>query len=195
MGEPAFKCDLCGGANSAELLNLEGFVPCRSCRAGLQVTVFPAFFKPVVEGRAAEQILTDDDAGCFFHAGKKATVVCDGCGRFLCALCDISLGDDHLCASCIEAGRRKGKITTMNNRRTRHDKVSLSLAVLPMIFWPLTLITAPAALYTSIRHRKAPASLVSPSRWRFPVAAILAVLQMVGWLVLFGFLAREQGWI
>lgn len=195
MGDAVFKCDECGGANSAELINLSAFVTCRFCQKEIQKTVFPAFFRSLEIGLSSEQILTDSEAGCFFHSEKKASVACDGCGRFLCALCDIAVGEDHLCSPCIESGRNKGKIKTMENKRTRHDKVALSLAVLPLLLWPFTVITAPAALYTSIRYRKSPPSLVSPSRWRFSVAGILAVLQMIAWLVLFVYLITEQGWL
>ncbi len=183
--ESVLKCDKCGGVVSEELLNLGGFVPCRFCNTGLRISVFPAYFRPPESGSTGEKVLTDGEASCFFHPKKKAAVTCDSCGRFICSLCDIQLGDDHLCSTCVETGRKKGKIQTMDNKRQRHDKVAFAVAVLPVLlvffFW-VTPITAPIALYLCVRYRKAPTSIVKPTRWRIRVAAAFATLQILAWI-------------
>ena len=45
------------------------------------------------EDRAASAL--DGEASCYFHAHKRAAVPCDGCGRFLCSLCDLNFFSDE----------------------------------------------------------------------------------------------------
>lgn len=193
MAKPLFKCDKCGGAVSEELLNLDGFAPCNFCGTSLQIKVFPAFFRAPETGSVGERIASEGEASCYFHPEKKAAVPCDACGRFICSLCDIQLGDDHLCASCVESGRQKGKIRTMDNRRTRHDQLALALALYPTVFFFITIFTAPYVLYLWISHRNTPISLVSRSRWRWGLAGALALAQLCLWVPLTIYIIVQQG--
>src|SRR5438874_13754528 len=88
----------------------------------------------------------EGEAGCFYHPQKRAIIPCAACGRFLCALCDVELNDEHLCPVCLETGRKKGKLTQLETKRTLYDSSALILSVLPIIcLWPLSIVTAPAA--------------------------------------------------
>ena len=123
-------------------------------------------------GEPGEAVLLEGEAGCFFHPQKKAVVHCDGCGRFLCGLCDCELHGKHYCPGCLEAGRKKGRIQNLENQRTLYGGVALSLALLPLIFRGLlTLVTAPIAIYIAIRYWNAPRSIVSSGRWPLVVGA------------------------
>jgi hypothetical protein len=163
---------------------------CPGCGAPLQVLVFPALVRPVQTGAGAPGIAAEGEASCFYHAQKRAVVPCDGCGRFLCALCDMELNGQHLCPGCFETGRKKGRLSNLDNRRTLHDSLALTLTLLPLLFYPATLLTAPAAVYVCIRYWNAPGSLVRRARYRFVLAMILALLQMTGWVILFWSLFR-----
>ena len=125
--------------------------------------------------------MQEGQATCFYHPQKTAHVPCDACGRFVCALCDVELHGEHLCPACIESGRRKGKITTLENRRILHDNVALSLGLLPIVAWPLTIATAPATIIYSIIAWKKPGSLVRTGKMRFIIAIIVSALLLVGW--------------
>jgi hypothetical protein len=155
--------------------------PCPSCAAPLQVEVFPAFFRPAPAGRTGEAILIEGESSCFYHPQKKAVLPCQGCGRFLCALCDCELHGEHFCPACLETGRKKGKIKRLENERTLYDSIALSLAVVPMLLFYFTFITAPAAIYYAIRYWNAPRSIVHRTRARLVVAIVLAGLQIAGW--------------
>ncbi len=168
---------------------------CPVCHAPLQAMVFPA----VLEDRrsAGEQGLTtkldDAEAGCFYHPAKRAVQACDGCGRFLCGLCDLELEGKHLCPGCLEGGRTTGKIAKLQNRRVLHDNMALAVAVLPLLMWPFTIISAPAALYMVVRHWKTPGSIIPRTKVRFVIAAIFAIAQIVGWCLLAYFLISNLG--
>ncbi len=175
-------CPKCRAVLGAEFFNQPAWQPCPSCAAELRVDVFPALFREE-KITPAERLMVEGEAGCFFHPEKKAVVVCDACGRFLCALCDVDFNGQHLCPSCLEAGRQKGKIAKLQNARTRHDRIAVALAVLPMLVFYFTIFTAPAALFYAIWHWKSPGSIV-PDRRRLNlvIAIIIASFEISGWL-------------
>jgi len=182
-------CTACRTGIPVESLDPAGQTRCRTCNTPLSITLFPACFTPPSIGASGESLTSESEAGCFFHPGKKAAVPCDACGRFLCALCDFDLGDRHLCASCIESGRRKGTIVKLENQRTLYDRIALALATLPLLLFYFTVFSAPAAIYVGVRYWNAPGSLVHRSKVRLVVAIGLAALEIAGWILLFAFLA------
>jgi hypothetical protein len=158
----------------------------------LLVEIFPALFRKINPGPSAEAVMVEGESSCFYHPQKKAVLPCDGCGRFLCALCDCQLNSQHFCPACLEAGRTKGKIKSLENQRTLYGSIALSLAVYPILIFYFTLITAPMALFVAIRYWKSPPSLVNRSKARFVVAIIFALLQIAGWGILFISLATAH---
>lgn len=182
-------CTKCWTPLTAEFLNFEEFRECPSCDSKVRVEVFPAFFREMQKGSAGEALLADTEASCFYHPQKRATVVCSECGRFLCALCDLELEGKHYCAGCLESAKEKNKIASIQNRRTMHDTMALHLAVFGLFIFYFSVIAAPCAMYIAVKHWRSPSSLVrNPSRWRFVLAIVLASLQMLGWIVLVGYL-------
>ncbi len=179
-GSPV-QCSQCGMALPAGCLNQPELVPCPGCGAPSQAAVFPALFREAKSGAVGEVIQVDGEAACFFHANKKAVVPCAGCGRFLCALCDCDLNGQHLCPSCLETGKRKGKLKNLENHRTLHDRIALALAVYPLLIFYFTLLTAPIALFIAVRYWNAPTSILRRTKARFVAAIVLASLQLVGW--------------
>ena len=150
--------------------------------------MFPTFARPAAAARAVESVASDEDASCFYHPRKKAVVPCGRCGRFLCALCDLELDGRHLCPGCVEAGRNADARTALREGlpvapRTLHDNVALALAVLPLLLWPTTLLTAPVALFVTVRHWNEPARSPVPRwRWRLILAGGLSLVQVAVWV-------------
>jgi hypothetical protein len=179
--DSVLKCPKCKTTLTETFVGRPDFVPCAGCAAPLQVEVFPAMFRRHTPGRDGEAVVLETEASCFYHPQKKAVLPCEGCGRFLCALCDCELHGQHFCPACLETGKKKGKIRRLENERVLYDDLALSLAVLPLVIFYFTLITAPIALYISIRYWNSPRSVVRHNHWRFVVAIILATLEMVGW--------------
>jgi hypothetical protein len=161
---------------------------CPLCLSVFEIEIFPAFFHRPEQAQEAERVLLEGESTCFYHLDKKAVLPCHSCGRFLCALCDCELHGEHFCPSCLEAGVKKGKIKSIESRRTRHDSIALTLALAPMLFFYVTLVTAPATLFVVIRHWKTPLSIVRRTKVRFVIAAIVALLQIVGWIAIIFFL-------
>ncbi len=180
-------CPRCTAALPETFFNASELYPCPACMAQVQVEVFPALLNPPAIGSAGELVVMEGESSCFYHPTKRAVTACDGCGRFLCALCDLDLNGQHLCPSCLKSGKRKGKLKNLENRRLRYDSLALGLAFTPLLIFYLTIVTAPATIYIVIRHWNTPGSIVRRSRWRMVVAFIAALLELAGWIAVFYF--------
>jgi hypothetical protein len=188
MPAVAVLCPRCNSSIPEGELKPFALSRCSQCHDAFQMEPFPALFRRADPVLDAELVLVEGESTCFNHSDKKAVVPCKGCGRFLCSLCDCELRGEHFCPSCLEAGIRKGKIKNLENRRSKHDSVALALAIAPMLIFYFTIISAPAALYISIRHWNSPRSIIHRTKVRFVIAIILASLQICGWLFLMAFL-------
>ena len=153
---------------------------CPRCQAWLRVYLFAAFAaEPSVA--TAEPVLVEGESSCFYHPHKKAALACEHCGRFLCALCDIEIGGVHRCPRCLEAGKRKHEVENLEMQFTRYDRIALALTIVPLLLWPFTLLTAPAALFLVIRFWKRRSKILPGSRSIFIVAGLLAIAEICGW--------------
>jgi hypothetical protein len=190
--EPSLlKCGKCQAILPPSQFNTGQLVPCLSCGSPLEVEVFPAILRSTAAA-FPEPLLVEGETSCFYHPDKKAAVVCESCGRFLCALCDLELNDRHFCPVCLESGQKKAKFKDLENSRVLWDRVVMSVAVLPIVcVWP-SIIGAPMTLYLVWRYRKAPCSITGKSNLSFVVAGALASLQIAGWLVLLGYLVTNK---
>ena len=176
-------CPKCKTDQPLELLAAGAPFRCPRCSSNLSVSVFPAIHRDIGPGASAEKAILDSEATCFFHTDKKAAIVCDDCGRFLCALCDVPLAGRHLCPKCIEAGREKKTLTSLETYRTSYPSLAVSLAFLPLLVWPLTCITAPATICVVLYGWGKPPSLTGRRR-RFAMilALLFALATCVGWV-------------
>jgi hypothetical protein len=176
-------CSRCLAPWPGEALNTPDFIPCPSCGSVGRVEVYPAYFRGLQPGALAENVLNEGEAACFYHPQKKALVPCDACGRFLCAVCDCELNGQHLCPVCLDTGQKKGRLKTLQNHRTLYDDLALALAVFPLLIFYFTIVTAPVALYVSLRYWHAAGSILPRTKIRFLIAIVLASLEILGWVV------------
>jgi hypothetical protein len=183
MNTSLVSCSKCKAHVLAELFNVGRFAPCPNCGAPLQVQVFPALFRRAAVGKEAEAVVEETESSCFYHPEKRAALPCDACGRFLCALCDCELNGQHYCPSCLEAGRTKGKIKTLENHRTLYDSIAFMLSLIPLTLCGayVSFITAPLSIIVAIRYWNAPTSIVRRSKIRHILAIIISSLTLLGW--------------
>ena len=179
------NCTKCNTVLPMPGINSNSLIACGSCNSLLRVDVFPAIYRKLPEGQAAESLRMDKEARCFYHPRKKAVIPCSSCGRFVCALCDVALNDRHLCPACFEKGKSKRKIRDLENHRTCYDSIALMVAALPILFYFITLFTAPLAIYLTVRHWNTPTSITPRSRIRFVLAFFLAGFQIAAWVLFF----------
>ena len=151
---------------------------CAGCAGAYEFIPFPALHA----GRAvirAQAVGEGAEASCFFHVENQAAGVCEGGGRFLCSVCAIPLDGRSLCPGCVAA--QQDKLVQNVNSRILYDGLAMTLAFLPILLWPLTLLTAPVALGVAIYGWRKPGSLVRGKRWRLVVAGLVALLEICVW--------------
>jgi len=178
-------CPRCRTVQPASFVNTGRPNRCPKCGARVRIDLFNALFQSPATPAAGETVTAEGQAECFYHPGKKAVVACAGCGRLLCALCDVEFDGRHLCLSCLQAGRDKKKIATLENQRPLYDNMALALAFYPMLFLFPTLVTAPAAVFVALRYWGRATSLIPRTHVRSYLALLLAGLQITGWTVFF----------
>ena len=181
MIQPTVACPSCQARLPPDFFNLKHFVSCPSCEATFRMRVFPALMRPATPSVAAP-VIAEGESSCFYHPHKRAVVSCERCGRFLCGLCDIEVGDKHRCPGCLSS--TGGTQPELEKRRTLYDGIALALATFPILFWPFTVITAPAALYMTVRYWRTPVSIFPRTKIRFVLAFLLAGAQVAGWCFL-----------
>jgi hypothetical protein len=175
-------CPQCGAALPNDVITATVPLPCTHCGAEVQVEAFPALVKGWTQSvQSGEPLREASQASCFYHPDKLAVVPCSSCGRFLCSLCDIQLASERFCPACIEQGRQKGRMDRLVTQRTLHDRVALSLAVIPLLFFWITLVTAPTAIYLAMRYWNSPCSILPRTKVRFVFAILIGAFQIVGW--------------
>jgi DNA-directed RNA polymerase subunit RPC12/RpoP len=177
------RCGRCEAELPREAIEARDGAICPSCNAAVMVRVFPAILtKPQLVSPAAIQA-GEGEATCFFHPGKTAAVACSRCGRFVCQLCRVEFRGEDWCPECLSSGIQKKRIATLENHRTLYDSIALAIAILPMpLLWWLTIVSAPAALYISVRYWKAPLSILRRTRMRFIAAIVVAAAELVAWV-------------
>jgi len=86
------------------------------------------------------------------------------------------------CPACFTAGEYAAKTGEPENCRTLYDSTALMVAVVPLLLWPFTAISAPIALFVALRYWNRPLSLVRRWRWRSVLAALVALCEIAGWI-------------
>lgn len=143
---------------------------CPYCQKMLQMCIWPVVHQ---NNKAAATL--SDQATCFFHPDKAFQACCQRCGRFMCALCDLQLGAEHVCPACFERGRGdtgpKVGEAEWRHRDVLYDSIAVALGWGWIIIWPTFVVALPAVIFLHVKYRKAPRSYLIPrSGWRFWVA-------------------------
>ncbi len=172
---------------------------CPSCGGEFIWTVFPAMEAGSARGTAAEPVVVEGQACCFYHERKKAVAACDFCGRFLCALCDLDWGGRRVCPSCLENRREspagENLASPLTDKVVRHDSIALAAVAAGLVasipFWIIGFLLWPAILIVLLflmrSSRKKARSLVASRgsvRLKWSVALTVAVLASAGSILL-----------
>lgn len=141
------------------------------------VHLFPAAIRSK-ESVKPESVLEGGQSTCFFHAELPATAICDVSGRMICDLCKTDWDGRTVSFEALQSLLKEGASSQVRSR-TNWDSIALSLVILPILFWPLLFLTAPIALGICIfKWRAGTTSIIRRSRWRYIVAAFLALIEL-----------------
>ena len=157
---------------------------CRGCRVKLELSV-----APMARSRSeaiAGSIAAEDDARCRFLPELKAETVCDSCGALLSEKAAAHWGAKVFCLPCVHRVRARDAVDKgqgLLGRLKIYDNLALLLVTL---LAPLSLLTAPVALYLLIRYRRAPRGLVPRTAGRWWLALVLSLISLSVWLGFLG---------
>jgi hypothetical protein len=167
-----------------------GWQFCPSCANRVQACSWP-----IVRQNANAAAALSDQATCFFHPDKAFQACCQRCGRFVCALCDLQLGAEHVCPACFERGRGAQSGAEASNAEWRYrdvlyDSIASTVGWGWVLFWPAIVAAIPAVIVLHVKFRTAPRSYLIPrSGWRFWAAYVGLI-----WApVLFGIITLSVG--
>jgi len=183
-------CPSCKG-DVAQAATQNGWQNCPYCGKKLQISVWT-----VVRSNANAAVALSDQATCFFHPDKAFQACCQRCGRFVCGLCDLQLGAEHICPTCFELGRgisgAGAAKAEWRHRDVLYDSIALTVGWGWILFWPTIVAAIPTVIVLHVKFRKAPrSSLIPRYGWRFWMAYVgLAWLPA---LLAMAFLFRSTG--
>jgi hypothetical protein len=170
-----------------------GSVECPNCRRMFEATVF----QPVqrrhrnVETLAA---MPDGVAGaCANHARNAAVTSCKRCGLFICALCDMNVGEGSFCPGCFDRVRADGTLQSVVTRSRDYAgmaRVALVFGLL-MSFGFLGLPFGAVGLYYAIRGLKQRRTEGAPVTGMV-IAIIVAVAEMLSTFGLIGLIVMAS---
>ncbi len=181
---PPLRCPACDGDILISELQSAAMNSCPTCEKALTVRLYPALTRKETVN-AGRRILLEEESACFFHESKQAESLCEDCGRYLCGLCEIVFEGKTLCPACLETAQEKETMDGLVRERFRHDSFALMLALLPILFWPITIITVPAAIIYAIFRWNSAGSLVRSGNGVFAAAILLGLAQIGFWLWIF----------
>lgn len=177
---PALPCPVCRSPLrlGRDLESLEQ--RCPVCQSEVRTTAFPRLFRDAPPG-PADVTASNDEATCSFFPELRAQRVCDECGCFLSHRAAVAWGGCDLCLPCLHRLRENESHPDYLARARLDDRRALAL-----VTWlaPLTLFTAPIALFLLLRSRKSAVGFVPGGRGIWWTALLLSLAWLAAWLVL-----------
>lgn len=154
---------------------------CPVCRTRFEATLFPRFYGASLE-EEPDLPAAEGEAACSFFPQWRAVAVCDECGSFLSHRASLEWSARVLCLPCLHRLREVEQRPDCLARARHNDRLALAL-----VTWlaPLTLFTAPVALFLLLRQRSRPASLVPRGRALWWIALGLSGGWIAFWIFVF----------
>jgi hypothetical protein len=183
----------------SESLPLDLFVAgqpgrCPTCHSQVEAYIFPQFHQDPAS-RCEIRLAQEHEAVCYFHSRYRAKNPCDNCGRFLCEICAIQVGNRQLCPECLSQLRKQRNETGLVHYAALFDNVSLFLVTAPVLtlfFWFLTIFSAPVSLFLSFYYWPRQWNLLPRSRARFVLAILLSLLLIAFWAFVIYYVANHR---
>jgi len=149
---------------------------CPGCKETTELYLFPAAETKTSAAGRSTQSFSEDEAVCFNHESRKATVICEGCGKFLCALCDVEWEYRHLCSQCITREQAQNDNPEAKRLYYRHDVLALCFLAMTILMWFLSFVFYPVALILIVMGFRKPMSAMPRRRWLLYLTFLVALL-------------------
>ena len=179
------QCPHCEMALDAEHAR-SGTIQCPHCLRTFEAT---AFTPPQHAHRAVELAGTgpDESAVCANHARNAAVTSCDRCGLFICALCELKIGNTTYCPSCFERMHTAGSLGGTATRYRNYGALSV-VALVGGVFCSFLAIPLGALAFYYARKGMKQRAGDGRGTAGMIVAMILSILEILGGIAFIGFM-------
>lgn len=168
----SLQCTKCKRPIENQKSGVNEKISCQGCGSILRAFAFPALYH-VDTYVNAEKVDSQEDASCFIHDDKKAVYNCCQCGRFVCMICDIHIGENHFCPECVASAKKSDNDKKLKNSTTLYDSVALGISVLQFFFGPLSILCSAIVLFMVVKYWNKVNTVVPRSKWRFILAVMI----------------------
>jgi DNA-directed RNA polymerase subunit M/transcription elongation factor TFIIS len=183
---PSPSCVKCGHLIPWSAVSIENETICRKCGKLQDITLFSAIYRRLVENAPQAREALPEEATCFYYPEKRAQYVCSLSGRFICEDAATDWEGKKVSIEALLRLKKEENADSLKTSAVLYDDIALSVAIFPLIIWPLTIFTPAIVYYYVFRYwGKGPTGLMRKSRWRYLVAFLIATLQWVFWGFLF----------
>ncbi len=179
-------CPKCHAVLPDEVLQWQSkseLAACPACRAPVYANVYPRLYAGGIskEEQGMGGMSEEGEAVCSFYPELKAETVCEECGCLMSEKAAVNWNGENFCMPCLHLLREQKGRDDFLSKRTLYDNSALGLV---LFMAPLSLFTAPLALYYLIRYRNSSRGIVPRGKVRWVLALILSIGFMLGWLLL-----------
>lgn len=175
------QCPSCNAPLEAETLRA-GATRCPYCRTEFEATPF----HPRERHHDAVQVVTETPDGiaaaCANHARNAAVTSCSRCGLFICALCEMNVGEGSFCPSCFDRARDQNAPGGGATRYRDYASMAMSAAVFSLLCTFMFLPLGAFAVWwgiKGIRQRRAEGTGIAGP----VVSIVLGSIQTLGLVV------------
>lgn len=189
---PSPACLKCGKNIPWHVVNPAGSTRCPHCKRPQRIFVFAAAYRALFDDRPGGREALQEEATCYFFPDRRADYVCAISGRFICEKAATDWEGQKVSVDSLLRLREQEGTEKLQTKSILYDDIALSLAIFPILFFPFTLFSIPTVFYLAIRYwRAGPTSLLRRSRWRYLLAILLTLPQIVVWGLLIAGIASE----
>lgn len=186
---PALACPQCQSALETDALSPGRAAFCPHCRGELHGAIFPALWESHADLAGHAQRADEGEAVCFFHPENRAALSCERCGRFICSVCEFSIGSRRICPSCLSSGLAGEKLPELIPWRFIWSDAALFFGIVPLFLglfvWPFIIISGATAIFLALFGWKRPGSLPrGRRRWAAVTGIVGGVLQIGIWFAI-----------
>ena len=181
MRSTILRCGACRASMAVPGAPGAGIEACPVCHTPSWTWRFPAFYQ-ARDANAGLPLLDEGESSCMNHPQKRAVSVCDGCGKFLCALCEVDWNGENLCPACIRHRTTSVEADAYQREYIHYDVIALGVVVLCVPLWVFGGLLAPVALFMGWRFWRKPLRPVPHTRAFLIVAIVLAMLIIIAWM-------------
>jgi len=177
------QCPKCNAALSGTQLG-PGTNECPFCKTQFEATTFT----PREHRHQDVQIVTETpdgvSAACANHARNAAVTSCSRCGLFICALCDMNVGEGSLCPNCFDRSRDQSVLGGATTRYRDYASMAISAAAFSLLCSTFFLPLGAFAVYWGVKGVKQRRAEGSGAAGPI-IAIVVGSLQVLGLAIFF----------